>query len=46
VRLVSRQAAQRSRAAVIHCEACLDLSKRDERFIRQYFKSQSPADDP
>jgi hypothetical protein len=36
VRLVSRQAAQRSRAAVIHCEACLDLSKLDERFIRQY----------
>ena len=32
-------------AAVIRCEACLDLSQPDERFIRQYVKSQSPADD-
>jgi len=31
VPLVSRQPAQRSRAAVIHCEACLDLSKPDQK---------------
>ena len=33
-------------AAVIRCEACLDLPQPDERFIRQYVKSQSSPDYP
>ena len=33
-------------AAVIRCEACLDLPQPDERFIRQYVMSQSSPDDP